>query len=146
MTPQMQQAQHAMAAVTGFFMLGAMMSAALFGLWIFTIVDIAKSDFKDQNSKTIWLLLVLFLGPIGLMLYWLIGRTQKAGKAISPIQQVKIKRPPKVESGIKFCGNCGREMKVKKKLTGADEGKQFWVCSGFPECKTYENYEDVVWF
>lgn len=40
------------------------------------IVDIAKSEFRN-NGKLIWVLIVLFLNPIGAVLYFAIGKHQK---------------------------------------------------------------------
>lgn len=46
-------------------------------LWVMAIVDVLKNEFKGQNSKIIWLLVLVFLGPIGLFLYYFIGKSQK---------------------------------------------------------------------
>ena len=50
------------------------------GLWIWALLDIVKSDFKDQNGKLIWCLLVIFLPFIGTILYFAIGKDQKVIK------------------------------------------------------------------
>jgi len=44
--------------------------------WVFAILDILKSHFRE-NGKTIWLLIVVFLGIPGIILYRTIGRKQK---------------------------------------------------------------------
>lgn len=46
-------------------------------LWIMTIVDIMRSDFKKDIDKTLWFLLVLLIPVIGFTLYFFIGRFQK---------------------------------------------------------------------
>jgi uncharacterized membrane protein YczE len=51
----------------------------LFGIYIFVLVDILKSEFRGYN-KIIWILLVLFLPALGTILYLLIGRKQKVKK------------------------------------------------------------------
>ena len=51
----------------------------LFGIYIFVLVDILKSEFRGYN-KIIWILLVLFLPALGTILYLLIGRKQKVQK------------------------------------------------------------------
>jgi len=60
--------------------------------------------------------------------------------SISLIRQVIIsKNAKKAVSAVsksKFCPNCKKEMKIKEKLSGEDKGKKFWVCTGYPECKT----------
>jgi hypothetical protein len=51
----------------------------LFGIYIFVLVDILKSEFRGYN-KIVWILLVLFLPALGTILYLLIGRNQKVQK------------------------------------------------------------------
>ena len=51
----------------------------LFGIYIFVLVDILKSEFRGYN-KIIWILLVLFLPALGTILYLIIGRKQRVQK------------------------------------------------------------------
>ena len=44
---------------------------------VIALIDIIKSDFKGDNDKIMWLLLTLFISPIGAILYFIIGRKQK---------------------------------------------------------------------
>lgn len=46
-------------------------------LWIITLIDILKSNFKEANGKIIWVLLVIFLPILGSILYFAIGKNQK---------------------------------------------------------------------
>ncbi|ETN94640.1 PLD nuclease N-terminal domain-containing protein [Zhouia amylolytica] len=46
---------------------------------IFAIIDIVKHEFEGYG-KIIWLLVVLFFYPIGVVLYFLIGRSQRIKK------------------------------------------------------------------
>jgi hypothetical protein len=48
-------------------------------LFIWALVDILKSEFKDSNNRIIWLLVVLLLPMIGAVIYLTVGRKQKAG-------------------------------------------------------------------
>jgi len=59
------------------FALGTLMFLLCVGLWILALADIVKSDFRDQNAKLIWCLVVILLPVIGTILYYLIGRDQK---------------------------------------------------------------------
>ena len=43
---------------------------------IASIIDIAKREFKE-NGKLIWMLIVLFLNPIGAVLYVAEGKNKK---------------------------------------------------------------------
>ncbi len=47
---------------------------------IMALIDILRSEFKGTNDKLIWVLIVLFLGILGALLYVLIGREQKVVK------------------------------------------------------------------
>lgn len=50
--------------------------AAIF--WIYSLVDVIRSDFTNSRKKTMWLLLLIFLAPLGTILYLMIGRSQKS--------------------------------------------------------------------
>ena len=45
----------------------------LFAIWVWTIIDIIKSEFKDNNEKILWVVLVILLPFIGTTLYFAIG-------------------------------------------------------------------------
>ena len=40
-----------------------------FALWIWTVIDIIQSEFKDSNMKLVWLLVVLLMPMLGTILY-----------------------------------------------------------------------------
>ena len=50
------------------------------GFFIYVLVDILKSEFTNSINKVIWLLLLLFTGPLGIILYLLIGKKQRIKK------------------------------------------------------------------
>jgi hypothetical protein len=45
-------------------------------MWVWSIIDVARHDFRSYN-KIIWLLLLIFIPPLGLLLYMLIGLKQR---------------------------------------------------------------------
>lgn len=47
-----------------------------FLLWLWALVDVIKNDFAGMN-KIIWLLVLIFLPPLGLILYLIVGRGQR---------------------------------------------------------------------
>jgi len=47
-------------------------------IWIYSLVDVIRSDFTNSRKKTMWLLLLIFLAPLGTILYLMIGRSQKS--------------------------------------------------------------------
>ena len=46
-------------------------------LFILTLINIMKSEFKNNTNKILWVILVLFLPLIGVILYFFIGRLQR---------------------------------------------------------------------
>lgn len=52
------------------------------------------------------------------------------------IQHVKAKITEKQNQ--KNCPKCGKAMVLRVSKKGANVGKQFWGCSAFPKCRTYQ--------
>ena len=50
---------------------------AFFLIWLVTIIDIITSDFNNNANKIIWFFFVMMLAPVGVPLYFFIGRSQK---------------------------------------------------------------------
>lgn len=50
--------------------------------WIWTTVDIAKSEFNG-NNKILWLILTIFVPLIGMSLYWFIGQDRKVNPELA---------------------------------------------------------------
>lgn len=49
---------------------------AIFAAWVWSIVDIVRSEFEG-NGKIVWLLVVIFLGILGTLIYYFAGRSSK---------------------------------------------------------------------
>lgn len=49
----------------------------VFAIWIWAMIDISSSKFREDIMQIVWLLVVFFLPFIGVLLYLLIGRTMK---------------------------------------------------------------------
>lgn len=47
-------------------------------LWVYCLVDILRSNFKDPNMKLIWILIILFAQLIGPIIYLVIGKNHKS--------------------------------------------------------------------
>jgi hypothetical protein len=47
-------------------------------LWIWAVVDMLKSEFKDGNLKLVWAVVLIFANPIGPFVYFILSREQKA--------------------------------------------------------------------
>ena len=41
-------------------------------LWIFMIVDAAKRNFKQENDKIMWILIIILTGIIGALIYYFV--------------------------------------------------------------------------
>ena len=50
---------------------------AFAGFWIYTILDVIKNKFVDESTKIVWLLVVILLGFLGAIIYWVVGRSNK---------------------------------------------------------------------
>lgn len=77
---QEQAAGAAAAALgTGFIIIALLwlLGLALFVTWIISLVEVIKSEFKNSNDKTMWLLLLIFIAPLATVLYQIIGRGQR---------------------------------------------------------------------
>jgi hypothetical protein len=49
----------------------------LFLSWIFAIIDVVTSDFKEPSNKTMWIVLLIFAPPLGYILYSFLANGQK---------------------------------------------------------------------
>lgn len=58
-------------------LIGILVTIALFILWIWAIIDILNNKSMEPVIKVLWIIVVIFTGPIGLILYVLIGRDKK---------------------------------------------------------------------
>lgn len=63
-----------------------LIALAMTGLWIWTIIHILRSNNKDDNTRIIWLLVVIFIPGMGTILYWLLGNEGK-GREDQPVQE-----------------------------------------------------------
>ena len=55
-----------------------LVAIAFFLIWLVTIIDIITSEFNNNTNKIIWFFFVMMLAPVGVPLYYFIGRSQKA--------------------------------------------------------------------
>jgi isoprenylcysteine carboxyl methyltransferase (ICMT) family protein YpbQ len=58
----------------GFPVLFTLLSVAYIVFWIYTLVDVVRSNFKDSNMKIIWVLIILFAQVLGPILYWVLAK------------------------------------------------------------------------
>lgn len=53
-----------------------LLSLASFVFWIVEIVDVARREFKDSNTKLLWLLVVVLAHGLGALIYYFAGKPQ----------------------------------------------------------------------
>ena len=49
-------------------------------LTLISLIDLTRSNFSAKNTKSIWILIVLFAPVLGALLYLAIGRSKKTSK------------------------------------------------------------------
>jgi|GEM_PF-2675025 len=49
----------------------------MLGFWVAALVDLKKREFLYPNSKKIWLALLILLPPLGIILYFIVGKQQR---------------------------------------------------------------------
>lgn len=52
-------------------------SVLFISLWIYCIVNVLNSQFKDPNMKLIWILIILFAPFFGAIVYLILGKSTK---------------------------------------------------------------------
>jgi len=135
------QAAMGLATVFGFGFIWISLFLSGFIMWVYCIIDTLKSDFKKENDKIIWLIILILTGPIGLILYWFIGRKKKVSNVPVTVEEKQMKSTAsvnihtnpesiKTEEPLRICEKCGNEMIIRKK-----NEKPYWVCKTYPECR-----------
>ena len=84
------------------FILSLIFLVGLGILWLYTLIDALKSEFKDGTNKIVWLIVIFILGPIGSILYIFIS------KKISKRGQVWNDRPNKAKYNFHIFKYCRR--------------------------------------
>lgn len=70
--------ENTLQSLVKFIVIWIILGFSLFVVWMVTIVDIVRSDFITPSSKTVWMLLVLFLPLLGMLFYMFMGSNQKS--------------------------------------------------------------------
>ncbi|WP_111668979.1 PLDc N-terminal domain-containing protein [Algoriphagus litoralis] len=61
----------------GIAFLFLLLSVFYFFLWIYCLIDVIRSDFRDQNMKLIWVVVILFAQVIGPIAYLILRKGSK---------------------------------------------------------------------
>lgn len=62
-----------------------LLGIALFIFWVWSAIYVANRKVEDQTRKICWLLIVLFLGPLGSILYLFLGREKAGGESSTKV-------------------------------------------------------------
>lgn len=62
----------------GFLIVLLLFSLAYFILWVYCLIDVIRSDFKDSNMKLIWVIILLLAHGLGPIVYLVIGKNSKS--------------------------------------------------------------------
>ena len=60
-----------------FVLLGMFLMVAIMVFWIWTLVDCARNESSEGNDKLIWILVILFAGLLGSIIYCLARRPER---------------------------------------------------------------------
>ncbi len=69
--------QHLTAVFTAVSGVCILVFLVLFVAWLYVVVDILRSDFKNNIDKIIWFIFILVMPPFAVPLYFIIGRKQR---------------------------------------------------------------------
>lgn len=61
----------------GFIIVLLLFSLAYFVLWVYCLVDATRSEFKDQNMKLVWIIILLFAHGLGPIAYLILSKGSK---------------------------------------------------------------------
>ncbi len=53
---------------------------SLWVFWIWMIVDCVKRNFKNDNDKVVWILVLVFLGILGAIIYFFVIKNKQDNK------------------------------------------------------------------
>lgn len=65
---------------------------SLFIFWVWTIVDVAKRDFKNSNERLVWLLLIILLGFVPSLVYYIVVMRPDNKGVMKPQQEKRGKK------------------------------------------------------
>ena len=65
---------------------------------------------------------------------------EKEGGFREKLTQIRTEARAKIENAP-LCPNCSKPMTIRKATTGKNAGKEFWGCTGYPECTGIKKVE-----
>lgn len=75
---------NAMGMLIGIQLFLLLIALGLVAIWVWALIDILTSKFKEDLMQIVWLLVVFFLPFLGVILYLVIGRPMKVVREDEP--------------------------------------------------------------
>ncbi len=66
---------------------------AVMVLWVWMLVDVGRRQFTDDNTRLMWVLIIVLAGWIGAIIYYFVGRKQ----GHMPVTEASPPQPPAVQ-------------------------------------------------
>ena len=60
-------------------LVSAVIGIAIFVIWLWALIDAIKNPALDSTMKLVWVLVIVFTGILGAILYLILGRGKQAG-------------------------------------------------------------------
>lgn len=57
--------------------LGGIIGALLLAFWVWMLIDCLRQNFKGNNEKIIWVLVIIFAKIVGALIYFFIVKNRK---------------------------------------------------------------------
>ena len=64
------------AGIIFFYIFIILLGLASFVFWIVELIDVCRREFRDPNTKLLWVLIVVFLHGLGALIYYFAGKSQ----------------------------------------------------------------------
>jgi len=72
--------------IGGFIILGILGTV----VWVWMLVDCAKREFKNENDKLLWILVIVLAGVIGAIVYYFVVKKQLNKKVVKKPRSKKV--------------------------------------------------------
>jgi len=64
-------------SIPSIIVISLLLGIPIFLGWLVLLVNCANANFKSDGAHISWILIIIFLGPIGALLYLVAGKAQK---------------------------------------------------------------------
>jgi len=79
--------------LVGFFVfIIVVLSILSTAFWIWMLIDAARREFDDPNTKVLWIILLVLLGVVGAIVYYFV--IKRKGPAVTPTPAPVPEMPP----------------------------------------------------